>query len=87
MPVRRNDDDSENFKRDEYWQVKYKLRTIEDWRTEVNQDRERMEKRIRELEDFKLTAQTIHRNMIKWGTIASTAFAAGISLLEHLLFK
>lgn len=73
--------------RDEYWQVKYKLRTIEDWRKEVNQDRKRLEERIRELEDFKLMSVTTHKNMVKWITIASTALSAGIALLEHILFK
>lgn len=78
----------ERFKpRDEYWQVKYKLRTIEDWRKEVNEDRRHLEERIRDLEDFKLMSVTTHRNMVKWITISASAFAAAISLLEHILFK
>lgn len=72
---------------EEYWQVKWKLRTFEQWREDVNKDRKELEKRIRELEDFVLTSRAIHRNMIKWVTISSGAFAAAISLLEHLLFK
>ena len=75
-----DDKESDEFRRprDEYWQVKYKLRTIDDWRKEVNADRERMEKRIRELEDFKLTVTSTHKAMVKWMAIASTC----LQLLE-----
>jgi predicted DNA-binding protein len=48
---------------------------------------ESYEKRIRELEDYKLAAKVTHRNMVTWITIASTAFAAAVSLLEHIIFK
>ena len=45
------------------------------------------EKRIRDLEDFKLATKVTHKNMIRWITIAASSFAAAISLLEHILFK
>jgi len=72
---------------DGYWQIRYKLRSVEQWRLDVTKDREQLEKRIRELEDFKLMSTTTHRNLIKWTTLAASCFAAAISFLIHFFFK
>ena len=48
---------------------------------------ESYEKRIRELEDFKLASKVTHRNMVTWITISATSFSAVVALLEHIIFK
>jgi hypothetical protein len=73
-------DSEEVFQRRNENLVDYKIRKLEKKVAEY-------ENRIRELEDYKLAAKVTHRNMVTWITIASTSFAAVVSLLEHILFK
>ena len=81
------EDSDDTVPKDGYWQIRYKLKTIEEWRQDVNEDREKLEERIRTLEDYKLTSQVTHRNMVKWISVAAMALSAAISLLEHIIFK
>lgn len=76
MP-RNDESDEEQFRRQNLtdWRIKQLEKLIKSY-----------EDRIRVLEDYKLEVKITHRNMVKWITIASTAFAAAVSLLEHILF-
>jgi len=82
-----NHDSDEIQERDKYWQVKYKIRTIEDWRKAVNEDREKIETRLRGLEDYKLEMRTRFKDSLKWISIIAMILSAVISGLEHVLFK
>lgn len=85
------DSDKIEVSKDQFFQIKWKLRAIEKWQREVIEERkverQALETRIRELEDFKLGIKVTHRNLATWITIAASAFSAGVSLLEHILFK
>jgi hypothetical protein len=86
--MRENDEDSDNLiPRDGFWQLKYKLRTIEEWRQDVNRDRKQMETRVRELEDWQLEHKTRLRDFIKWVSILTTCITTAIEIIFRLLFK
>lgn len=80
-------DDKLIVPRDAFWQVKYKLRTVDEWRKSVNEDRKELEERIRVLEDWKLEQHSKMRDFIKWVSILVAAITAGINLLGHISFK
>jgi DNA repair exonuclease SbcCD ATPase subunit len=84
-------DETRTSSKDQFYQIKWKLRSIEKWKQEIDaerkQERKELETRIRELEDFKLSVKVTHRNLATWITIAASAFSGAIALLEHLLFK
>jgi len=68
----------EREERDKYWKFHYRLKELE----KIN-----VEKRLRDLEDYRLAASVTHKNMIKWIGIMSAALSALISLVEHMLFR
>jgi hypothetical protein len=73
--------------KDAFWQVKYKIRTIDEWRKSVNEDRAKLEERIRELEDWKIEQHGRLRDFIKWVSILVAAISAAINVLGHISFK
>jgi hypothetical protein len=80
-------DDQLIVPRDAFWQVKYKLRTVEAWRRDQVDKNKEYEDRIRELEDWKLSQHTRMRDFIKWVSILVAAITAAINLLGHISFK
>jgi DNA-binding transcriptional MerR regulator len=48
---------------------------------------EKLETRIRVLEDYKLTMDTRIKDLVKWLTITAAALSGIVSLVEHLIFK
>lgn len=73
--------------KDSFWQIKYKLRAIDDWRKEQTIKNLDYEERIRVLEDWKLEQHSRMRDFIKWVSILVAAITAGINLLGHISFK
>jgi hypothetical protein len=73
--------------KDAYWQVRYKLKAIEEWRRKFDEEKEEIEDRIRALEDWKLEQRTRLRDFIKWVSILAAAITATIGLLERMIFK
>jgi hypothetical protein len=73
--------------KDEYWQVRYKLRAIEEWRRKFDEEKEEIEDRIRALEDWKLEQRTRLRDFVRWVSILAAAITATIGLLERIIFK
>jgi hypothetical protein len=83
-------EDSDNEKlapKDAYWQLKYRLKVIEGWREEHEEEKENLEKRIRGLEDWKLEQHTRLRDFVKWVSVLAAAITAAIGLLERIIFK
>lgn len=81
------DSDDALKEREQYFQIKYKLRVIEADIKELNAAIDDYEDRIRELEDYKLVADNTHKTIVKTVTILATVISAIISLAEHLLLK
>jgi hypothetical protein len=85
--MRENDESDDLIPKDGYWQLKYKLRTIEEWRQDVNRDRKQLEERIRQLEDWKLEQHTRLRDFVKWISILAGCITAAVELISRVIFK
>lgn len=67
--------------------LRYEVKHLEIKLQELSLCVDDYEKRIRDLEDFKLTTSTRHKDLVKWLTVISTLISAIVSLGEHVLVK